>query len=92
VRLQISPPTLTHVRELLISTDVVISVTPRATGAEIVHQQGHIYILSDLFLIGERMTAEEKAAWPPGGPDTWLCYPPLAGKHLRLTENIGSRE
>jgi hypothetical protein len=52
-------------------------------------QRGHIYILSDLFLICERMTSQERAQYGSDGADTWLCYPPLAGKHLRLTDGPG---
>ena len=66
--------------------DLVIRVTPRATGQEIVHRRGHIFLLSDLFLVCERMTLEERATIDSNGPDMWLCYPPLAGKVLRVSE------
>jgi hypothetical protein len=80
---------LPFTRELLISADVTITITPRSTGVEVVHQQGHIYILSDLFLIGERMPPQDRAAYGPDGPDTWLMYPPLAGKHLKVFDVEG---
>ncbi|KAF9044802.1 hypothetical protein BDZ89DRAFT_1058899 [Hymenopellis radicata] len=86
VRLQMTPPSLTFKRELRLSMDVIIRVTPRATGVEVVHRQGHIFLLSDLFLVCERMTAEERDAGGSDGPDMWLCYPPLAGKVLRVSE------
>lgn len=82
-----TPPTLTFTREMRISIDVVIRFTPRATGTEVVHRQGHIYLLSDLFLICERMTSEEQSG--SEGADMWLCYPPLAGKVLRVSEIPG---
>lgn len=84
-----SPPQLTYTRELRFSIDVVARLTPRATGVEVVHRQGHIFLLSDLFLVCERMTAEERAQFGPDGPDMWLCYPPLAGKVLRVSEVPG---
>ncbi|KZT30490.1 hypothetical protein NEOLEDRAFT_1173909 [Neolentinus lepideus HHB14362 ss-1] len=84
VRLQISPPALTYARELRFSGDVVITFIPRATGVEVVHPQGHIFLLTDLFLICERIAPEERASLD--GADMWLCYPPLAGKHLRVAE------
>ncbi len=86
VRLQMTPPSLTFKRELRLSMDVTIRVTPRSTGVEVVHHQGHIFLLSDLFLVCERMTAEEYGAGGSDGPDMWLCYPPLAGKVLRVSE------
>jgi hypothetical protein len=83
VRLQMSPPSLPFKRELRFSADVTISFTPRATGIEVVHHEGHVFLLTDLFLICERMAPEERQ---PDGPDMWLCYPPLAGKVLRISE------
>lgn len=89
VRLQISPSTLPFTRELLQAADVTINLTPRSTGRPIVHQQGHIYILSDLFLVCERMSLAERASRGPEGSDMWLLYPPLAGKHLKVFEVEG---
>lgn len=92
VRLQITPPQLTFTRELRFSTDVRITITPRATGTEVVHHRGHMFLLSDLFLVCERMTDEERAMERrrEGGEgdevDMWLLYPPLAGKVLRVAE------
>lgn len=65
-----------------------------------VHRRAHIFILTDLFLITNRMEASEKAEMAQrvareqpnrvgeGGPmpEMWLAYPPLAGKHLRVVE------
>jgi hypothetical protein len=79
-----NPPTLTFAREMLLSADCMISFVPRATGVEVTHRRGHIFVLTDLFLMAERMTLEERTAFPEDGPDMWLLYPPLAGKHLRL--------
>lgn len=86
VRLQMNLPSLTYTREIRSSVDVVMSFTPRATGVEIVHRHSHIFILTDLFLVCERMTPGERTAAGPDGPDMFLCYPPLAGKHLRVIE------
>ncbi|KAJ3750266.1 hypothetical protein DFH05DRAFT_1466655 [Lentinula detonsa] len=90
VKLQMSPPSLTYTRELRCSVDLVIRVTPRATGQEIVHRRGHVFLLSDLFLVCERMSLEERATTGSSGPDMWLSYPPLAGKVLRVSEVPGS--
>ncbi|KAJ3719826.1 hypothetical protein C8R42DRAFT_671889 [Lentinula raphanica] len=90
VKLQMSPPSLTYTREMRCSVDLVIRVTPRATGQEVVHKRGHIFLLSDLFLVCERMSLEERATTGSSGPDMWLCYPPLAGKVLRVSEVPGS--
>ncbi|CAL1695493.1 unnamed protein product [Somion occarium] len=90
VRLQISPPTLHYTRELRISADVVLNLIPRSTGIEVIQERGHIFILTDLLLICERMTKEEMSRYGPDGPDMWLLYPPLAGKHLRVAPVEGS--
>ncbi|OBZ80083.1 hypothetical protein A0H81_00960 [Grifola frondosa] len=90
VRLQISPPSLHFTRELRISADVVITCTPRTTGVEIVQERGHLFILTDLMLVCERMTSQERAQGGPDGPEMWLLYPPLAGKHLKVAPMEGS--
>jgi hypothetical protein len=87
VRLQIAPPTLTFAREVLFSADVVIHLTPRSTGMPVTHQPGHVFVLTDLFLVCERIQANERS---PDGADMWLLYPPLAGKHLRTGKLDGS--
>jgi hypothetical protein len=84
-----APPALTYTRELRLSIDVIIRLTPQATGVEVVHNRGHIFLLSDLFLVCERMLPEERLPRGSGGADMWLCYPPLAGKVLRATEVPG---
>ncbi|KAI0094766.1 hypothetical protein BDY19DRAFT_914501 [Irpex rosettiformis] len=90
VRLQITPPGLHYARELRISADVVLNFIPRSTGVEITQELGHIFILTDLLLICERMTPQELARSGPDGADMWLLYPPLAGKHLRISAVEGS--
>ncbi|KAH9898007.1 hypothetical protein C8Q73DRAFT_788234 [Cubamyces lactineus] len=84
VRLQICPPNLHYTRELRCSTPVVITFVPRSTGVEIVQERGHILLLTDLMLVCERMTPKEMEAAGRDGPDMWLLYPPLTGKHLRV--------
>jgi hypothetical protein len=81
-----TPPSLTFTREMRLSSDVLIRFTPRATGVEVVHQQGHIFLLSDLFLVCERMSPQDQSQPGLEGADMWLCYPPLAGKVLRVSE------
>ncbi|KAG6842579.1 hypothetical protein C0991_000105 [Blastosporella zonata] len=86
VRLQMTPSSLTFTRGLRLSADVVIRFTPQTTSVEVVHQHAHIFLLSDLFLMSERMTPQERAQQGPDGSDMWLSYPPLAGKVLRVFE------
>ncbi|EGO27144.1 hypothetical protein SERLADRAFT_434913 [Serpula lacrymans var. lacrymans S7.9] len=87
LRLQMNPPSLTYTREVKLSVDVFIRFTPRSTGVETTHPQGHVYVLSDLFLICEKMTPGEVT--PGDNHDIRLCYPPLAGKVLRVSEVSG---
>lgn len=87
-----SPPSLTFTREMRTSLDVLIRFTPRATGVEIIHHQGHVFLLSDLFLVCERISPEDRIRLGRENTDMWLCYPPLAGKVLRVSEIIGQGE
>ena len=89
VRLQIFPPNLPFQRDIRIESDVTISFVPKSTGVEVIHPEGHVFLLTDLFLICERMSAEDLAQSGLDGPDMWLCYPPLAGKVLRVSDVPG---
>ena len=96
-RLQIQPSTLAFSRQLRKSGDAVLSFFPLSdpNRREVVIRRAHIFLLTDLFLVCERMTFEEKAAAADDdgeGPDMWLVYPPLAGKHLVAQEVDGAVE
>ncbi|KAG6381255.1 hypothetical protein JVT61DRAFT_5659 [Boletus reticuloceps] len=88
IRLQIAPPTLPYAREFRLSAKVVVRLTPKATGVEVVHHHGHLFILSDLFLLCEEI-AQERVARSDDGKDMRLCYPPLSGKVLNVIEVPG---
>ncbi|KAI9513022.1 hypothetical protein F5148DRAFT_1273287 [Russula earlei] len=88
VRLQIAPPSLPYARTMRISADVAIRFVPRSTGVEVNHPGGLIFILSDLFLVCEKMAPGERSTNTPGA-DMWLLYPPLAGKHLKVAKVEG---
>ena len=62
----------------------MISFTPRSTGVQVVQERGHVFLLTDLMLVCEKMTPKEMEAAGRDGPDMWLLSPPLAGKHLRV--------
>ena len=99
-KLQMAPAALPFSRFLRSSHDVTVYFTPNSTGQPVVHTRAHVFILSDLFLVAEWMDATDKAIKAQqiaqeqpervghGGPmpEMWLCYPPLAGKHLMVAE------
>jgi hypothetical protein len=82
-----NPPNLPFTRVVKFSVDAIIFFTPRVTGLEVMHRRGHLFLTTDLLLICEKMTPEEQASFGHDGPDMWLCYPPLAGKHLQTSES-----
>lgn len=104
-KLQMSPPNLPYTRELRSSHDGVVDFIPTCTGQPVSHRRAHIIVLTDLFLITDRMEASEKASKAQevarvqpgrvgeGGPmpEMWLAYPPLAGKHLQVMEGEQSK-
>lgn len=86
-----NPPSLPFTRSLRASYNVEVHFTPRVSpDLSRIHTQGHVFLLTDLFLVCERMTQEESVAANSGADgqdyDMWLLYPPLAGKHLRVSE------
>ncbi|PWN46214.1 hypothetical protein IE81DRAFT_129 [Ceraceosorus guamensis] len=82
-QLRMNTPGLPFTRSLRKGGDVMMRFTPNSTGREVVVHRAYIFLLTDLFLICERMTPSERAGNP--ATDMWLLYPPLAGKHLRVS-------
>ena len=91
VRLSLNTLNLPYTRELRLSEDTAIHFTPKSTNSEVVHQQGHIFLLTDLFLVCERIAPEDRKQCQPETADMWLCYPPLAAKHLKIAPLEGSQ-
>lgn len=71
------------------SLGVLIEFTPKSTGTPIRYPRGHIFLLTDLFLICEWILPSERAEHG-GTADISLIFPPLAGKHLKVSEIPGS--
>jgi hypothetical protein len=65
--------------------DASITFTPNVTGV-VKHFEGHVFVLTDMILICERMSSEEQAHRHDGA-DMWLSYPPFSGKDLRISQN-----
>lgn len=74
------PPSLSFKRDMRISAETFIRFVPRATGEEVTHPRGRVFILSDLFLASELIPQGQRNS----EADMWLLYPPLAGKHLKV--------
>lgn len=68
--------------------ETTVRFVPRSTGVEVNHPGGRVFILSDLFLLCEKMVSGEKSIDTPEA-DMWLLYPPLAGKHLKVAKLEG---
>ena len=88
-RLQMNPPGLTYSRSIRYEGGVSMSfrpssVVPSANGppSEVDITYAHIFLLTDLFLVCERFGEDEVGQ---EGADMWLLFPPLAGKHLRVS-------
>lgn len=92
-KLQMAPPHLPFVRQIRRSADVSISFTPLSDPShrEIQIPNGYIFLLTDLFLVCQRMTPEERHH-SEGEADMWLLYPPLAGKHLKVVDGVREGE
>lgn len=86
-RLQIQPASLPFRRELRFAADAHMSFTPSSDPEQrtVTHPRAHILLLTDLFLVCERITPQDAASTAANGADFWLVYPPLAGKHVRVT-------
>lgn len=86
-KLQMNPPNLTYQRLIRKAGDVQVSFIPSSDPGqqEIFTPSACIYLLTDLFLLCERIAdpASDARKTNPRA-DLWLMYPPLATKHLRV--------
>jgi hypothetical protein len=83
-----NPSTLTFTRTIRRAGDVTISLVPGSDPSrrEVVYRRAHIFLLSDLFLVCEHLSTEQRAKGEAAeGADMWLVFPPLAGKHLQTS-------
>ncbi|BGP16734.1 hypothetical protein JCM10213v2_004736 [Rhodosporidiobolus nylandii] len=80
-KLQMQPPTLPYRRQLRKASPCNLSFYPSCDPSRLVsHPHAFLILLTDLFLICERMSPSANSVDP--AQDLWLAYPPLAGKHL----------
>lgn len=84
-QLRMNPPGIPFQRSLRKAANVVIRFTPTTTGREVNLRRAYLFLLTDLFLICERKTSAEQGQ---ATSDMWLLYPPLAGKHLRVMDDM----
>lgn len=89
-QLRINPPTLPFRRGMRKNSDVVINFTPSSTGEPISWRRGHIFLLTDLFLVCERMSHAGEHTRNADADCMWLLFPPLAGKHVQVADVVGS--
>ncbi|KAG8983207.1 hypothetical protein FRB90_006222, partial [Tulasnella sp. 427] len=82
-KLQLAQPInpLPFDRVIKFEADVIVNFTPKATGEEVVYEKAHIVMLTDLFLVCEWIMEEGRDA-----PTLFLCFPPLAARHLRVVD------
>jgi hypothetical protein len=73
------------------SLDVDIEFTPKSIGSPVRYPRGHIFLLTDLFLICEWILPSKRAEYG-GMADISLIFPPLASKHLKVSEIPDSGE
>ncbi|KAL1922787.1 uncharacterized protein VTP21DRAFT_9163 [Calcarisporiella thermophila] len=84
-KLQLSPPNMPNQRFIVERGNVFISLLDKrdnVTGSCVTHPSGHVVLLSDLFLICNRMTEEEMRRKP--GKRLYLLYPPLMVRYLHF--------
>ena len=73
------------------SLDVSVDFAPKSTGQLVQFPRGHIFLLTDLFLMCEWILPSERAEHG-GAFDISLIFPPLASKHLKVSEVPDSGE
>ncbi|RUS13792.1 hypothetical protein BC937DRAFT_94774, partial [Endogone sp. FLAS-F59071] len=59
-------------------------------GTAVPSVRAHVLLLTDLFMVCQRMTEDERIAGQD--KELWLLYPPLASKHLSMRSHKPERE
>lgn len=90
-KLQMQPPSLTFQRQLRRACSAVVSFYPASDPSHqlVSHPRAYIILLTDLFLLCEWASPGDNAS---PQQDLSLLYPPLAGKHLRVSETANRAE
>lgn len=84
VKLSLNPPGLPFTRYLRCCYNVTIRFTSKTDGIERIHENGRIFLMTDLFLVCELLPEHELLESNPGKRLS-LCYPPLAARHLSVS-------
>ncbi|GAA5925642.1 uncharacterized protein JCM15063_005079 [Sporobolomyces koalae] len=84
-KLQMQPATLSFQRQLRKASSAIVTFVPASDPSRttVIHPRAYVVLLTDLFLLCEWTLPEES---PSQQQDLTLLYPPLAGKHLRVSE------
>ncbi|EGG10635.1 uncharacterized protein MELLADRAFT_115506 [Melampsora larici-populina 98AG31] len=81
-QLHMAPANLSFSRSIRLAGDASFFFCPKSDPTvQMTTTYGRLVLLTDLLIFCESMTGSKA----PGGADMWLMYPPLAGKHLRIS-------
>ncbi|GBB83576.1 hypothetical protein RclHR1_10280001 [Rhizophagus clarus] len=91
LNIQLLPPHLPFKREIILNDDFIV-ILPDGEGSDKhrAHINAHLILFTDLLLICQRLTPEEKKS--NHMKDFWLLYPPLSGRHLILNDMHDNKE
>ncbi|RGB41783.1 hypothetical protein C1646_810453 [Rhizophagus diaphanus] len=91
LNIQLSPPNLPFKREIILNSDFIV-ILPDGDGSDNhrAHTNAHLILFTDLLLICQRLTPEEKKSNPT--KEFWLLYPPLSARHLALNDIHDDKE
>ncbi|KAH9814810.1 hypothetical protein DFH28DRAFT_1082592 [Melampsora americana] len=81
-QLHMAPSNLSFSRSIRLAGDASFFFCPKSDPTiQMTTTYGRLILLTDLLIFCESMTGSKAA----GEADMWLMYPPLAGKHLRIS-------
>ncbi|CAI2179266.1 18008_t:CDS:10 [Funneliformis geosporum] len=91
LKVVLTPPHLPFKREIVHHDDfIVIRHDGDGYNNHRAHVNSHLFLLTDLLLICQQLTPEEKALNP--SKELWLLYPPLSGRHLTINDLYDNKE
>ncbi|CAG8482599.1 24866_t:CDS:2, partial [Gigaspora rosea] len=90
IKIDLLPPHLPFNRELILNADFAVTESDEFDNSSKVSVRAHLFLLTDLLLVCQRLSPEEKQINP--NKEFYLIHPPFSGRYLSIIDNYDRNE
>ncbi|CAG8485550.1 1692_t:CDS:2 [Gigaspora margarita] len=90
IKIDLLPPRLPFNRELILNADFAVNEDDEFDNSPKVSVRAHLFLLTDLLLVCQRLSPEEKQINP--NKEFYLIHPPFSGRYLSIIDNYDRNE